>query len=367
MEPLSIYIHIPFCEQKCLYCDFYSISNKNEYERYVENLLISIKEYSKKYHRKVCSIYFGGGTPSVLGSEYLCKILDEIKRNFEVLNDAEITVEVNPCSADKLDFKNMLEFGFNRLSIGLQSAIDSELKILGRIHTAHTAKNTVQKARNAGFKNISLDLMLCIPTQTKSSLTESIKFCKDCDVEHVSAYILKFEKNTPLYKIRDKFELFDDDKQAMMYLHTVSELKKYGYHQYEISNFSKKGFEGQHNLRYWKDKEYLGIGPSAHSFVDGKRFYYNRNLDEFYKGIIVPDGDGGDLEEFIMLSLRLKEGLDLKVLQSKYNFILNKNFIYKANKLKSENLITFENDVISLTTEGFLVSNAIIRYIIDSI
>ena len=367
MDTLSIYIHIPFCEQKCPYCDFFSISDESEYDNYTKRLVERIVYFSNVHKRKVCSVYFGGGTPSVIGTERLITIMKAVKDSFEITDDCEITVEVNPCSAATLDFSLLKEVGFNRLSIGLQSADEKELGILGRRHSASMAKDTVLRARKAGFDNISLDLMLCVPHQTKSSLTKSIEFCKDCGVEHISAYILKIEENTPFYKIKDNLSLFDNDSQAEMYIHAVNELEKYGYMQYEISNFSKNGFEGKHNFRYWKDEEYLGIGPSAHSFIEGKRFYYSRNLDDFYNNNLVDDGVGGDIEEYIMLSLRLKEGLELNKLQEKYNFTLNKNFVQRANKLKSEGLITFENNIISLTKEGFLVSNTIINYLINAL
>ncbi len=367
MDSLSIYIHIPFCEQKCPYCDFYSINDKTEYERYTEHLISMIKMYSEKYRREITTIYFGGGTPSVIGAQRLSKILNAVKDSFVVCDDAEITVEVNPCSSSTLDFDLLRKSGFNRVSIGLQSSDKDELKLLGRRHNSADAKNTVERARKAGFDNISLDLMICVPTQTKSSLTKSIEFCKDCSVEHISAYILKFEENTPFYKMKDKFELFDDEMQARMYLHTINELEKNGYMQYEISNFCKKGFEGRHNLRYWRDQEYLGLGPSAHSFVENKRFYFSRSLDDFYNNITVDDGSGGDLEEYIMLSLRLKEGLSFIKLTEKYNYSPSKNFVYRANKLKEEKLVDFDGDVISLTKEGFLVSNTIIGYLIDAL
>ncbi len=367
MDRLSIYIHIPFCEQKCPYCDFYSKSDKTQYDKYTDKLIESIVKYSCKYPREITTVYFGGGTPSAIGSKRLCAILDSIKQHFIVLDDAEITVEVNPCSAKNLDFHAMKCAGFNRLSIGLQSANQNELKILGRRHNSDDAKNTIEIARNAGFENISLDLMLCVPNQTKSSLSESIRFCKDCGVEHISAYILKFEENTPFYNMKNELDKFDDDSQAQIYLHAVSELEKYGYNLYEISNFSKPGFEGKHNLRYWRDEEYLGLGPSAHSFVDSKRFYYERDFDKFYKDITVDDGTGGDIEEYIMLALRLKEGLNLNKLKNRYNFTLKENFAYKLNKLKSEGLILYDDNTISLTNEGFLVSNTIINYIIDSL
>lgn len=367
MDTLGLYIHIPFCEQKCPYCDFYSISNKSEYDKYVSCLKERIIALSAKYDRVVDTVYFGGGTPSVIGSDRLIDVLTTIKNYFTLTNDCEITVEINPCSANKIDFSELKQSGFNRLSIGMQSAINSELKLLGRKHSAIDAKNTVIAARSVGFNNISLDLMLCVPTQTKSSLAESIEFCKDCDVEHISAYILKIEKNTTFYKIKDSLNLFDDDEQASLYKYVVSELSKHGYQQYEISNFSKIGYESKHNLRYWQTKEYLGIGPSAHSFVNGKRFYYNRNIEDFYNNIIIEDGAGGDINEYIMLALRLKDGLSLDILKSKYDYTPSQNLLKRVNKLKDEHLVKFADKTISLTADGYLVSNTIINYLIDAL
>ncbi len=365
MDTIGIYIHIPFCDQKCPYCDFFSISDIKEYDRYTEAVLSTTEILSKKHKRIVSSIYFGGGTPSVIGTDRLVKILDEVYNRFDVLSDAEVTLEVNPCSSYLLDFERLYSAGFNRVSIGLQSANEDELNLLGRRHKASDAKLTVNKAKEGGFKNISLDLMLCVPNQTKSSLSESIKFCKDCGVQHISAYILKFEKNTQFYRMKDRFTAFSDDEQAQMYIHVVNELEKYGYHQYEISNFAKVGFEGKHNLKYWRDEEYLGIGPSAHSFIDGKRYFYSRDFNDFYNHKIVDDGVGGDIEEYIMLNLRLKEGLNLLKLKDRYNFTPNKYFLYRVNKLKSEGLLDFDGETISLNASGFLVSNTIINYIID--
>jgi len=364
---MGIYIHIPFCDKICPYCDFYSTCSKDEFDKYTHELIKRITYFGEKHKRLVDTIYFGGGTPSVLGTRRLCDILENIKNSFIVKEDVEVTVEVNPCSSNNIDFLKLKSAGFNRLSIGMQSSNSDELKLLGRRHKAQDVKSTISAARDAGFDNISLDLMICVPNQTKNSLTESIRFCKSCDVEHVSAYILKIEKNTTFYSIKDKLNLFDDDTQAQLYMHVVNELEKHGYYQYEISNFSEKGYESKHNLRYWQCKEYLGIGPSAHSFLDGKRFYYPRSLDDFYNNIIVHDGAGGEIDEFIMLNLRLKKGLGLKSLNKKYNYIANKNFLTRINQLKREELIEVNDDNISLTKKGFLVSNSIINYIIDNL
>ncbi len=367
MKNIGLYIHIPFCESKCPYCDFYSINNKDEYDNYVFHLCDRIKYFGEKYKRTVDTIYFGGGTPSAIGTNNLLNILSTIFESFQVTENAEITVELNPCSAQRLDFSKMLSAGFNRLSIGMQSANNDELKTLGRRHNTDDVKAVIKSARKAGFKNISLDLMLCIPNQTKNSLSRSIKFCSECGVEHISAYILKFEENTMFYKRKAEYDTFDEESQSQMYLEAVNELKNYGYHQYEISNFCKPSYESKHNLHYWRDEEYIGIGPSAHSFIDNKRFYYDRDINAFYKNILIDDGAGGDIYEYIMLKLRLSEGLNLNILCDKFGYKVSSDLLKKVNNLSCEKLITYKDNTITLTTKGYLVSNSIISYLTDSI
>lgn len=367
-ETLSLYIHIPFCKSKCPYCDFYSnTASESEYDKYTEILISKVKYWSKKTNKYISTIYFGGGTPSVFGADRLCNILTTIKKNFLLCDSAEITVEINPDTGKEIDFKKMFECGFNRISIGLQSAVDKEIRILGRIHTPNDAKVTVQRAKRAGFENISLDLMMGIPYQTCESLQKSIDFCNNCGVTHISSYILKVEENTRFYQIKDSLDLPDDDEQAQIYLFAVDYLDKLGFCQYEISNFAKKGFESRHNCNYWKCNEYIGIGPSAHSFFKGKRFYYGRSINDFEKNIIINDGTGGDEEEFIMLSLRLKNGLNFDEFEKKFNMSLPYDFINRANLYAKSGFIDVYNDRISFAPKGFLVSNTIISDLLNFI
>ncbi len=374
MKSFGIYIHVPFCESKCPYCDFYSRppkglgKNKEEYiKEYTAGVKTRLVSYAEKYgSRPVDSVYFGGGTPSVLGADALAEILAAIKENFHVANDAEITVEANPCSVDEEFFLTLRKSGFNRLSMGLQSANGDELKLLGRRHTAEEAAEKVRLAQKCGFDNISLDLMIALPNQTEEKLKTSIEFCAALGVRHISSYILKIEENTVFGK--KGVEALDDDKTAELYLFMVNELEKHGYAQYEISNFAKKGFEARHNTRYWRDEEYLGIGPAAHSFMDGERFYFSRSLDGFLRGEEpISDGTGGDIEEKIMLKLRLCEGLtkeDLSEYQNGEEVFLRAK---KAALMLPKNLIHTEEIKISLTAEGFLVSNSVIEFILERI
>lgn len=362
---IGLYIHIPFCKNKCPYCDFYSMSaNEKEYDEYTVTLCDKIISWSKLAKESVTTIYFGGGTPSILGEKRLNIILDTIQKHFTLENDTEITVEINPESGKNFDFESLKDNGFNRISVGLQSANENELKLLGRIHTANEAKITVERARIAGIENISLDLMLGIPLQTIDSLKKSIDFCNECKVTHISSYILKIEKGTKFDSIKDKLNLLDDDYQAELYLSAVDYLNSLGYEQYEISNFSKKGYQSRHNTNYWKCKEYIGIGPSAHSFYRGKRFYYDRDLNNFKTAEPIIDCDGGDKEEFIMLSLRLNTGLDFKEYENKYGEHLPPRAIQKIKQYSKMGYMEFDNNKACFTPKGYLVSNLILSELI---
>ena len=362
---IGLYIHIPFCKHKCPYCDFFSgNADENAFDNYVIELKDKIKYWSEKAKRDVATVYFGGGTPSVLGADRLCDILDFINFNFNIQNNAEITVEVNPDSAKTIDFKKMYACGFNRISMGMQTAVEDELRLLGRIHSIDDAKTSVERAKSAGFNNISLDLMMGIPNQTIESLEKSISFCADCEVTHISSYILKIEENTPFYKVQNKLKLADDDMQAEMYLKAVEMLDSLGYKQYEISNFAKQGYESRHNTNYWRCGEYIGIGPSAHSFFEGKRFFYSRSMDDFNNNKLSFEGTGGDEEEFIMLSLRLKSGLNYSGFEKKFGYTLPSYIIKKAKEYEKYGYTNVTDKSISFTPKGFLVSNSIISELI---
>ena len=363
------YINVPYCETRCLYCLFYikPYRNKEESKAFADTLIKELQLWSDKPVQKgepVHAVYFGGGTPSVLGADRLCDILDFIKFNFNIQNNAEITVEVNPDSAKTIDFEKMYACGFNRISMGMQTAVEDELRLLGRIHSIDDAKTSVERAKSAGFNNISLDLMMGIPNQTIESLEKSISFCAECKVTHISSYILKIEENTPFYKVQNKLKLANDDMQAEMYLKAVEMLDSLGYKQYEISNFAKQGYESRHNTNYWRCGEYIGIGPSAHSFFDGKRFFYSRSMDDFNNNKLSFEGTGGDEEEFIMLSLRLKSGLNYSEFEEKFGYTLTSYIIKKAKEYEKYGYTNVTDKSISFTPKGFLVSNSIISELI---
>lgn len=366
---LSVYIHIPFCKSKCPYCDFYSACPKDEsvLEQYTEAVCARLMSCGERYaHRDVGTVYFGGGTPSVLGAERLCRVLSAVKSAFSVHPDAEVTVECNPADVDRVFFETLRNGGVNRISMGMQSANEDELRLLGRRHTAEDAEKAMRAAREAGIDNVSVDLMLALPSSDFEKLGNSIDFCAKLGADHVSAYILKIEPGTPFSKMADTLCLPDEDGAADQYLFMVERLRALGYAQYEISNFTRPNKESRHNLQYWRCGEYLGVGPAAHSFVDGKRFFFPRDLKGFLDGNEPQaDGEGGAFSEFAMLALRLTEGLKREVCTERFQDggALYDAVFAKAKKLPKP-LITADSEKISLTAEGFLVSNMILAEIL---
>lgn len=363
MKPIGLYLHIPFCNGKCPYCDFYSVTPDGKtVAAYVDTLCKKIDEADRVYD----TVYFGGGTPSLIGSNNIAKIMSHISRT----PDCEATLECNPSDTgainSEFDFEVAAKRGINRISMGLQSADDTERKALGRRGGCDDVKRAIERAKKAGIENISLDLMLGVPNQTAESLKKSIEFCKNSGAKHVSAYMLKIEEGTPFYKRKDTLILPDEDETCDLYLLAARELKKSGFEQYEISNFAQKGFESRHNLKYWRCEEYLGIGAAAHSFVNEKRFYYECSIDKFISGKPpVDDGEGGNEEEYIMLVLRLSEGLVFENYQKRFGKPVSESLINKAKELEKHGLVNVTDYNISLTVDGFLVSNSVICSLVD--
>ena len=366
----GIYIHVPFCDGKCPYCDFYSLSGDDALmDRYVDAVCAALERRTRAHGRESAqTVYFGGGTPNLLGAERLAALLRQIARTRDLDAAAEITLEANPTHVDKAFFQAVRHAGFNRLSMGLQSADPAQLHLLGRKHTARDVKQAVTAARDAGFGNISLDLMLGLPGGGKETLQTSIDFCAALGPEHISTYLLKIEPGTPF----EKRELFlpTDDEAAEEYLFCVEELKKHGYAQYEISNFAKPGKESRHNLVYWHCEEYLGFGPGAHSYCAGKRFYYPRDLNAFLQGCDpVQDGTGGGFSEYAMLQLRLTEGLQLETCKARFQKEGEQNFQKLLQNAKNcpPQLMRADSERIYFTPEGFLVSNTLLLTLLDGI
>lgn len=362
MEPLGLYIHVPFCDGKCPYCDFYSLPAREEaMDAYVRRLGELLPRFAEGYPRPLRTVYFGGGTPSLLGPARLGALLEEAARRFSLLPGAEITCEANPTGLSGDLFPGLRAAGFNRLSLGLQSAHEDELELLGRRHSPQDAARAVEAARTAGFENISLDLMLALPGGSTGKLGKSIGFAASLGPEHLSAYILKVEPGTPF--ARRGVPQPQEDRAADEYLFCVEELARRGFRQYEISNFARPGFESRHNLVYWRCEEYLGLGPGAHSFLEGRRFLWPRDLDGFLQGAEpVDDGPGGGFEEFAMLNLRLTRGLRLSDCEERFGREGGAAFRLLLQRARAlpQRLLRAEEDSVALTPEGFLVSNGIL-------
>lgn len=376
-ESVGIYIHIPFCLSKCYYCDFCSVSraDSEKRERYVESLCNEIRSVCSKirsYGKGVPvadTVYFGGGTPTVLSVSQLERILKAVEASFGISCNAEITVEANPKSVSADSLHSIRALGVNRLSIGMQSAHDSELRALGRIHGSSDFLTTFDCARTAGFDNISVDLMYGIPNQTKESFESSIEAVLSVVPEHISSYSLIIEENTPFFHRKDTLTLPDDDTVCDMYLNMSDTLRKYGYEKYEISNFAHNGKESKHNLKYWTYCDYIGFGPAAHSFISGVRYAHSRDIDAYIDGKNIYEqiekiGIKEAMSEYVMLGMRLSRGIDKAEFLKRFGTDFDSVFKEKISKYIPRHI----DDVGSscrLTDEGMLVSNYVLSDILD--
>ena len=370
--PLGIYVHVPFCRSKCQYCDFYSLTTKDDnlLDGYLDAVCDHIKEAGPLApNYKVDSIYFGGGTPSFFGADGLAIILTAIRRCFDVTADAEITFEANPDSVNDKLLHRLRAEGFNRVSLGIQCDNDEILKRIGRPHTYAQAVSAFQRIRKAGFRNISVDLIYGLPGQTLQSWQDTLDHVLQLNPEHISCYGLKLEEGTPLYEYREYANLPDDDAQADMYLAAVETLRGRGFKQYEISNFCRKGLQSRHNLKYWTGGEYLGFGPSASSDFAGKRFTLVRDLHTYILGI----REGGEVMEDVQeiplrerageyLMLRLRTSLGINREEYERMFLLPFDPLEQVLR-KHESYYHTAQDGDGrwfLTAKGFLTSNDII-------
>lgn len=340
----GLYIHIPFCFSKCPYCDFYSTKyTPTAADAFAEKLGGQMQDYAGSFD----TVYFGGGTPSILEPRVLTGILQAVRDHFAIDPAAEITVECNPSKDLTGDMEQYAAAGINRVSIGMQSAVDRERFALGRRAGSGEVARTVAAAKAAGITNISLDVMLGTPKQTLDSLEETFAFIARMQVTHISAYLLKIEPGTPFDRLQAKLALPEEDTVCQMYLQTVERLGQLGFAQYEISNFARPGYESRHNLKYWLLEPYLGLGPSAHSLWNGRRFYFDRDW------IWQDEGPGGDREEQILLGLRLNRGIPADWLTRDPAPYIAGGFMRRANGR------------ISLTPRGMLVSNTILAELLD--
>lgn len=373
MEELGIYIHIPFCKQKCFYCDFCSFANKNEMqEKYVEAVINEIKNITHKEKYTVTTIYLGGGTPSILNPEYIKNILQEIKSSFKILDDAEITIEINPGTVNEEKLKRYKEYGINRLSIGLQSANDKILKNIGRIHDYKQFEETFFFARKCGFKNINVDLMIGLPTQAIEDVKQTLEKIIQKNPEHISVYSLIIEEGTTIEKLinENKLQLPDEETERIMYWTVVNELKENGYNQYEISNFSKKTYESKHNTNCWKQKQYIGLGTSAHSYLNKKRYSNTNNIEEYIKNIQESNisknitiheeqTEESTMNEYMLLGLRMIQGININEFKQKFKTDPTIKYKEILEKLQKENLIQITKTSIKLTKQGIDFGNIV--------
>lgn len=375
-KKLGIYLHIPFCRSKCAYCDFYSLANQEgQMDRYLNALLTHLRETAPQAKgRVVDTVYLGGGTPSIFGTQRLKTLLGAVKRLYRLDRDCEITMEANPESVTPELLRTVRGAGVNRISLGIQSADDSQLRAIGRPHTFAQGVQAVEQVRQAGFDNLSLDLIFGLPDQDLASWQDTVERLLALNPEHLSCYGLQLEEGTPLYARRDQLTLADDDLQADMYLWMVQRLEAAGYRQYEISNFGKPGRESRHNLRYWRLQEYIGFGPGAHSDFGGRRYSFVRSLEDYLKGIetgepIVDEDQVISPEErrseYLMLGLRTVEGIQGDWYSRRYhmNFRPLEALLrgYQARGLAVE-----QEGRWHFTPEGFLLSNLLIGELLEA-
>ncbi len=366
---LGLYVHVPFCAAKCAYCDFYSLAGQapqrmDAYVRCLTEQLAQAADACAAY--TVDTIYFGGGTPSLLGGARLARMLQEIARRYDVAPEAEITAEANPDSMTDEFLSAARAAGVNRLSVGIQSAHDEELRALGRVHTFAQARRAVARARREGFANLSLDLMYALPGQTPARLSQSLDALLALEPEHLSCYGLTLEPDTPLG--RRKPVLPDEDAQADLYLLVCETLARAGFEHYEISNFARgRRFRSRHNSRYWAQSPYLGFGPGAHSDFGGQRTAWPRDLDAWLRGDAHPAVEDGDIDrarEYLMLALRTSDGWDAAHYRAAFG--RDPAPVERALAALPSAYIRHTGTRWHLTDAGFLISNPILLAALDA-
>lgn len=376
MKELGIYVHIPFCKQKCYYCDFISYANKEEKTKeYVKCIQKEIEIESKKYSKdeyEITTIYFGGGTPSYISAIYIENIINVIKLNYNVKDNVEITIEMNPGTVNEEKILIYEKIGINRVSIGLQSTNDKLLKQIGRIHTYEEFLNCYKLVTKSKIDNINVDLMLALPNQTIEDLEESLQKVINLKPNHISLYSLILEEGTKLEKMVSEniVKLPEEDMEREMYWKTKRILEKNGYNHYEISNFAKEGYKSKHNMNCWSQKEYLGFGVAAHSYVNRKRYCNTNNIEEYIsnikKGKIENNRTVCEIQnkideqkEFMMLGLRKIDGIDIQEFKNK--FVENPIYVFhkELEKLVNKDLVEIDLDKIKLTNKGLDFANLV--------
>lgn len=370
MNKIALYIHIPFCIKKCLYCDFHSFRfDISLFTQYKLALLKEIGLYSNRDFT-IETVYIGGGTPSVFPLEYISEIVKAIPSLGKISDNLEFTIEVNPGTIDREKLEVYKSLGINRISIGIQSLIDEELKTLGRIHTKEDALYSIQLAKEVGFNNINVDLIYGIPGQNLESWGYTLRKVLDLDITHVSIYGLMYEPGTPLYKflIRKRISPMSEDLELEIFNLTQEVLKEYDFSWYEISNYAKKGYECRHNMTYWEGGDYLGLGSSAHSLIEGTRYSNTPNIESYVK--LLSSGKSPRVwierlppleraKELIILGLRMKRGVSLREVYQRTRIDVSHLFNDNIKKLVDEGLISFKDERIALTERGRLLGNLV--------
>lgn len=376
-EKRSIYIHIPFCQKKCIYCNFRSVTDTSIVDDYIKGLIKEIVLYKDLLNTSIIeTIYIGGGTPSFISEKFIAEIVNTIKIYNDLSQLEEFTIEVNPGTVTEDKLNTYKSLGINRLSMGLQSSNNEMLKTIGRIHTFEEAIAAYSLARTVGFENISLDLIFGLPGQSLNDFEASINEVIRLKPEHISAYSLKVEEETPLYELIKKktLTLPKEETDREMYELLINLLEKNQYQLYEISNFSKKGYQSKHNMAYWKRQEYFGFGLAAHGYLENKRYGNTEEFDEYFQmlsknnrpmisEVVLNKADA--LFEEIMLGLRLKKGINIKKLNKNYDIDFLKNKKEAIRFLLEEDLIRIENEHLSLTIKGMDLSNQVIADLVD--
>ncbi len=382
-KSLGIYIHIPFCKSKCSYCDFCSYENTDAriVEHYVNSLILQAEDFSSQCKDYVVNtIYLGGGTPSLLPLKHIAKIIEAIRRLYTInLKKVEVTMEINPATVDTAYLKGLYKIGINRLSIGMQSAINSELHDLGRAHSYEDFEKTYNSARLAGFDNINIDVMYGIPGQTFESFKKTIQKVIELEPEHVSLYALKLEEGTPMYKLQNELSFPDDDLQFEMYCEAVNQFNLANMPPYEVSNFSLKGYESLHNIKYWFCEEYLGLGVAAHSYLKDERFEATKSIKTFVYAMELPkkkipiyvsyekSNPSEAAKEYFMLGMRLYQGIEKKHFVAKFGDVVANAYLNPLEKYKQDGYVEIKNGWYSFTPRGMYVSSYIISDIMAAV
>ncbi len=371
MRKIGLYIHLPFCKRKCNYCDFCSFVGKEAaIPAYVDALLRQAEAVPAPADCVVDSVYFGGGTPSLLPSEELARLVHGLFARYPIERGAEVTCEVNPGTVDYEKFCLLKRLGINRISLGIQSLRDNELALLGRIHTANEAKEAFLLARRAGFQNISVDLMTGIPDGTEESLRETVRGLLSLSPDHVSSYALKIEEGTPFAENRERLSLPDEEGEARAVELSAGLLTAAGFYRYEISNYAKPGKESRHNLHYWRGEEYIGLGPSAYSYLSGVRYGYARDLDGFLAGRLERIDEEmidrrEEEREFFMLRLRLAEGIPIGEYKRRFGRDFQNTFGRVLQKYAP--FLTVKDGRVALNGHGMLLSNPLIGAFLEAL